>query len=86
MTCDVTALTNHKTEQFLLRYDASLPTSDKLSYTKAINDTRIKAFIGLMYMRGALKLNLCNAEKNFYHKSSKLFFRATMTRYQSAFL
>ena len=34
MIRDIIALTNHKIEQFLTRYDACLPKSDKLSYIK----------------------------------------------------
>ena len=86
MIRDITSLTNSKIEQFLTRYDANLPKNNKLSHVKVTNDTEVRAFLGLMYIKGALKLNLRNTMDIFYHRSSNISFRATMSRNRFALL
>ena len=80
MITNITECTNKKIDVFRDKYGEKLEADDKITHIKPTTPNEIWAFLGLMYMRGAMKLNLRNIHDVFYHKSSNDSFRATMSR------
>ena len=60
--------------------------SDKHTYLKETTNEEIRAFFGLLFIRGALKQNLRSTNKLFHHKSSNSCFKATMSLNRFKFL
>ena len=86
MIKQITDNTNKKIDAFLEKYGEKIESDDKLTHVKSTNPNEIRAFLGLFYLRGAMKLNLRNIHDVFYHKSSNVSFRATMSRKRFSFL
>ena len=82
----VTNLTNRKIDEFLEKFQDLLQSSNKYSHYKKTTKNEICAFFGILYLRGALKLNLRKTDEIFYHRSSKDIFAATMNATRFKFL
>ena len=85
MITNITECTNKKIDVFRDKYGEKLEADDKITHIKPTTPNEIRAFLGLMYMREAMKLNLRNIHDVFYHKSSNDSFRATMSRKRFSF-
>ena len=53
--------------------------SDKYTHFRLIDGNDILAYIGLLYLRGALNVNLQNTRELWFHESSNNLFAATMS-------
>ena len=52
---------------------------DKYTHFRLVGSNDILAYIGLLYLRGALNLNLQNTRDLWFHESSNDLFAATMS-------
>ena len=82
----VTNFTNKKIDEFLEKFQDLLQSSNKYSHYKQTTNNEIRAFFGILYFRGALKLNLRKTDEIFYHRSSPDIFAATMNAMRFKFL
>lgn len=71
--------TNNTIRLFRDKFHKVIESSDKYTHCNFIDLIELKAFIGLLYLRGALKQNLFNANFIWYHESANDIFSATMT-------
>ena len=70
--------TNAVTETFLAGKQDMIDDSDKYSFYKKVDLIDIKAFLGLLYLRARLKLNMFDLETIWHHETANDFFEATM--------
>ena len=63
-----------------------LKESSKYRYVKETDLIKLKALIGLLYLRAALQLNIFNTREIFFHERSHEIFAATMSYNRFAFL
>ena len=66
-------------EQFIAHHREVIENSEKHSFYKSVDLTDIKAFLGLLYLRARLKLNLFDRETIWHHETANYFFEATMS-------
>ena len=57
-------------EQFIAHHREVIENSEKHSFYKSVDLTDIKAFLGLLYLRARLKLNLFDRETIWHHKTA----------------
>ena len=60
--------------------------SNKYTHCDITDLTEMNAFIGIFYIRAALKVNTCNSNETWYHESSNDLFAATMSLKRFHFL
>ena len=77
---------NTKITEFHTKFKDYLESTDKKTQYKLTSLVEVKAFIGLMYVRAALKLNGQNEKDDGYYESVNDIFPATMSRYRYSFL
>ena len=82
--------TNNKIVQFRQRFASVLfpdnENASKYTWYKETDQKELHAFLGLMYFRAVLKLNLFTRQTIWYHESSHDLFAATMSQKQFTFL
>ena len=66
--------TNTVIETFLAGKQDMIDDSDKYWYYKKVDLVEIKAFLGLLYLRARLKLNMFDRETMWHHETSNEFF------------
>ena len=71
--------TNTVIETFLAGKQDMIDDSDKYSFYKKVDLIDIKAFLGLLYLRARLKLNMFDRETMWHHEMAINFFEATMS-------
>ena len=71
--------TNTVIETFLAGKQDITDDSDKYSFYKNVDLIYIKAFLGLLYLRARLKLNMFDRETIWHHETANNFFEATMS-------
>ena len=79
----ITMHTNERITEFL---EENPVDSAKHTHYKLTDETEAKAFVGLMYLRGALHKNLQDINNQFYHESANQIFSATMNDRRFFFL
>ena len=70
----LTDLTNAKIQLFI-EQNPFWNGSDKYSYVKPTTSEKIRALLGLMFIRGVMKQNLRNTHKVYFHKSSNPYIK-----------
>ena len=70
----------------MTRFHDVLKESSKYTYVKETDLIKLKALIGLLYLRGALQLNIFKTRDIFFHESSHEIFTATISYNRFAFL
>ena len=83
---DVVSNTNKNIRNFMTRFHDVLKKSSKYTYGKETDLIELKAFIGLLYLRAALQLNIFKTRRIFFHESSREIFAVTMSYNCFAFL
>ena len=78
--------TNRKIDTFREEYNDELEQNDKNTHCRNIDLIELKAFFGIMYLRGAKHLNLSSTDDLFYHESSLDIFSSTMQYKRYSFL
>ena len=73
-------------ETFLGGKQDIINDSDKYSFYKKVDLTDIKAFLGLLYLRACLKLNMFDRETTWHHETANDYFEATMPFHRFAFI
>ena len=71
--------TNTVIETFLAGKQDMIDDSEKYSLYKKVDLIDRKAFLGLLYLRARLKLNMSDCEKIWYHETANDFFEAMMS-------
>ena len=66
--------TNTVIETFLAGKQDMIDDSDKYWYYKKVDLVEIKAFLGLLYLRARLKLNMFDRETMWHHETANEFF------------
>ena len=66
-------------EQFIADHREVIENSEKYSFYKPADLTDVKVFLGLLYLRARLKLNLFGRETIWHHETANYFFEATMS-------
>ena len=79
MLNDVAEYTNSLIEKFIVDHCEVIQNSEKHSFYKPVDLTDIKAFLGLLYLRARVKLNLFDLETFWPHETSNNFFEATIS-------
>ena len=79
-------LTNVGIEQFRQRFQEVIDGSDKYTYYNPIDLVELRAYIGILYLRGAKKQNLSCGNVIWYHESALDIFAATMSKQRFQFL
>ena len=74
-----TIVENTVIETFLAGKQDMIDHSDKYSFYKKVGLIDIKAFLGLLYLRAQLKLNMFDCETIWHHERTNHFFEATMS-------
>ena len=72
----------HTNQEILRKCQSNLPQS----YKKPTNTTEVKAFIGLLYLAGALRVSNCNLDELWSIKYGNGLFRATMSQQRFQFI
>ena len=78
--------TNTVIETFLSGKQDMIDESDKYSFYKKVDLIDIKAFLGLLYLRACLKLNMFDRETMWHHEMANDFFEATMSLNRLVFI
>ena len=65
-------------ETFLAGKQDMIDDSDKYSFYKKVDLINMKAFLGLLYLRARLKLNMLDCETIWHHETANNLFEATM--------
>ena len=78
--------TNTVIETFLAGKQDMIDDSDKYSFYKKVDLIDIKAFLGLLYLRARLKLNMFDLETIWHHETANDFFEATMSLNRFVFI
>ena len=86
MMQDVVNSTNKNIRNFMTGFHDVLKESSKYRYVKETDLIKLKALIGLLYLRAALQLNIFNTREIFFHERSHEIFAATMSYNRFAFL
>ena len=86
MMQDVSNNTNKNIRNFMTHFHDVLKESSKYTYMKETDLIELKALIGLLYLRAALRLNIFKTREIFFHESSHEIFAATMSYNRFAFL
>ena len=71
--------TNTVIETFLAGKQDMIDDSDKYSFYKKVDLIDIKAFLGLLYLRARLKLNMFDHKTIWHHETANNFFETTMS-------
>ena len=71
--------TNTVIETFLAGKQDMIDESDKYSFYKKVDLIDIKAFLGLLYLRAHLKLNMFDREIIWHYEMANNFFEAMMS-------
>ena len=71
--------TNTVIETFLAGKQDKIDDSDKYLFYKKVDLIDTKAFLGLLYLRVCLKLNMWDCETIWHHETANDFFEATMS-------
>ncbi len=82
----VVSRTNKKITEFCDINRDALQVNDKKTQYKLTSLVELKAWFGIMYLRGALHLNGTDTDTVFHHESCNDFFTATMQRKRYTFL
>ena len=83
---DVVNNNNKNIQNFMTRFHDVLKESSKYTYVKETDLIKLKALIGLLYLRAALQLNIFKTREIFFHESSHEIFAAPMSYNHFAFL
>ena len=75
---NVVTYTNSSIESAMERFSDILKECDKYPHFRKVDKIDISAFIGLLYLRAAFRLNLCETLEIWNHESSHDIFCATM--------
>ena len=86
MMQDVVNNTNKNIQNFMTRFHDVLKESSKYTYVKKTDLIELKAWIGLLYLRATLQLNIFKTRETFFHESTHEIFAATMSYNHFAFL
>ena len=78
--------TNTRISEFRERFQETLQSSTKYTYCKTTDLIEIKAFIGLLYLRGAINFNTTDVNIVFSHEATHKVFSATMAKNRFKFL
>ena len=78
--------TNAKISNFRTLNTDKLNATDKMTHCKNTDLVELKAMLGIMYLRGAKRLNLTSSFDCFHHESALDVFSATMQHKRFAFL
>ena len=70
--------TNSVIETFLAGKQDMIDDSNKYLFYKKVDLIDIKAFLGLLYLRACLKLNMFDRETIWHYEMANDFFEATM--------
>ena len=71
--------TNTVIETFLAGKQDMIDDSDKYWYYKKVDLVEIKAFLGLLYLRARLKLNMFDRGTLWHHETANNFFEAMIS-------
>ena len=71
--------TNTVIETFLAGKQDMIDDSDKYSFYKKVDLIDIKAFLGLLYLRARLKLNMFDRGTLWHHETANNFFEAMIS-------
>ena len=77
MITNITDLTNAKVQLFT-EQNPTWINSETYSYVKPTTSEEIRVLLELMFIRGAMKQNLRNIHKVYFHKSSNPIYKTTM--------
>ena len=77
MITNINDLTNAKVQLFT-EQNPTWINSETYSYVKPTTSEEIRVLLELMFIRGAMKQNLRNIHKVYFHKSSNPIYKATM--------
>ena len=78
MVENIVNFTNAVIETATERFSAVLAKSDKYAYIREVDSDDIRAYIGIMYLRAAFRVNLLNRSTIWNHESAHDIFSATM--------
>ena len=78
--------TNASIQPLLEKFEDLLEDSDKYPHFKLVDQIDMKAFIGILYLRAAFRLNLLDREIIWNHESAHDIFGATMSVNQFKFI
>ena len=78
--------TNGSIQPLLEKFEDLLEDSDKYRHFKLVDRIDMKAFIGILYLRAAFRLNLLDREMIWNHESAHDIFGATMSVNQFKFI
>ena len=76
---NIVKFTNAVIETAIERYSAVLAKSDEYTYFRVVDSDNIRAYIGVMYLRAAFRVNLSNRSTIWNHESAHDIFSATMS-------
>ena len=71
--------TNAAIDAFLADKQEIIDNSDKQLFYKWVDLMDMKAFLGFLYLRARLKLNMFDRETIWHHETANDFFEATMS-------
>ena len=72
--------TNRKISEYRDRFQETLQSTTKYTYCKTTDLIKIKAFFGLLYLRGAINLNRADVDTVFFYEFAHNIFSATMSK------
>ena len=78
--------TNKKINYFYSITGDAINSTDKKTHLKLTSLTEVKAWFGILYLRGALQINETDTDTVWYHESSHDIFATTMQRKRFTFL
>ena len=82
----IVEMTNKRIDLYLEKLPDEIKESNKYSYLKRTNLIEVRAFIGLMYIRGLLGQNSLSAKILFANETGHPIFGATMSKDRFVFL
>ena len=86
MVENFTKFTNAVIETAIGRFSAVLAKSNKYTYLRVVDSDGIRAYIGIMYLRAAFRVNLFNRSSIWNHESAHDIFSATMSEKRFEFI
>ena len=78
--------TSSNIRNFRRKFENVIVNSNKYTHCDITDLTEMKAFIGIFYIRAALKVNMHNSNQIWYHESSNDLFAATVSLKRFHFL
>ena len=78
MINNIVKYTNQNIKPAMERFVDVFDESNKYTHFRLVDSNEILEYIGLLYLRGALNVNLRNTRDSWFHKNSNDLFAATM--------